>query len=273
MGLECIARSLLTAVNSLRTRIPIGRATRSEDWEGDSLLVESSGLNDRTWLDGGGHPHSEALHVIERFHRRDFGHMELKMTFEDAKVYARPWTISLDIVLVPDTELLEYVCGENAMSPFWSPPIKTGEGSETTPRCLVMSSPSTSAFTKPCALGDRSQYVRRDARRRSALAQGDFPWLFNRKPLSLCFRLMRAMLKSISRRIPEAPSHSFSSRAYWEGRRKRRGEGSRRRAYDDTVAGRAVQPPDTHQISLVHVCCGNRAGAGNRCEPGDIQRD
>jgi len=82
-------------------------------WEGDTLVVESSGFNDRTWLDGGGHPHSEALHVIERFHRRDFGHMELKMTFQDPKVYARPWTISMDIVLMPDTELLEYVCGEN----------------------------------------------------------------------------------------------------------------------------------------------------------------
>jgi hypothetical protein len=82
-------------------------------WEGDTLVVESSGFNDRTWLDGGGHPHSDALHVSERFHRRDFGHMELKMTFEDSKVYTRPWTISMDVVLTPDTELLEYVCGEN----------------------------------------------------------------------------------------------------------------------------------------------------------------
>ena len=49
----------------------------------------------------------------ERFHRRDFGHMQLQTTFDDPKVYARPWTVSIDVDLVPDSELLEYVCGEN----------------------------------------------------------------------------------------------------------------------------------------------------------------
>ncbi len=82
-------------------------------WEGDTLVVESAGFNDQTWLDGGGHPHTKELRVTERFRRRDFGHMELKMTFDDPKVYARPWTISMDVGLMPDTELLEYVCGEN----------------------------------------------------------------------------------------------------------------------------------------------------------------
>jgi hypothetical protein len=82
-------------------------------WEGDTLVVESAGFNDQTWLDGGGHPHTEDLRVTERFRRRDFGHLELKMTFNDPKAYARPWTISLDVDLMPDTELLEFVCNEN----------------------------------------------------------------------------------------------------------------------------------------------------------------
>jgi hypothetical protein len=81
-------------------------------WEGDTLVVESAGFNDQTWLDAG-HPHSEDLRVTERFHRKDFGHMDLKMTFSDPKIYARSWTIDVELELVPDTELLEYVCNEN----------------------------------------------------------------------------------------------------------------------------------------------------------------
>lgn len=82
-------------------------------WEGDTLVIQSAGFNDRTWLDFGGHPHTEALRVTEQFHRKDFGHMEITMTLDDAKVYARPWTIRLSATLQPDTELLEYVCNEN----------------------------------------------------------------------------------------------------------------------------------------------------------------
>jgi hypothetical protein len=82
-------------------------------WEGDTFVVETTGYNERTWLDFGGHPHSEALHVTERFQRTDFGHMQLSMTFEDPKAYTKPWTINLAVNLVPDTDLLEYVCLEN----------------------------------------------------------------------------------------------------------------------------------------------------------------
>jgi hypothetical protein len=82
-------------------------------WDGDTLVVESAGFNDQTWLDFEGHPHSMELHVTERYRRMDFGHMELKMTFDDPKAYARPWTISFNAELTPDTELLEYVCNEN----------------------------------------------------------------------------------------------------------------------------------------------------------------
>jgi hypothetical protein len=82
-------------------------------WEADTLVVESAGFNDLTWLDFEGHPHSPELRITERYHRKDFGHMELKVTFDDPKAYARPWTISINAELTPDTELLEYVCNEN----------------------------------------------------------------------------------------------------------------------------------------------------------------
>jgi hypothetical protein len=82
-------------------------------WDGDALVVETAGFNDRTWLDITGHPHSEALHVTERFRRLDVGRMRLDMTFDDPKTYAKPWTIGIDIELIPDTELLENVCNEN----------------------------------------------------------------------------------------------------------------------------------------------------------------
>jgi len=82
-------------------------------WEGDTLVVTTSGFNDRTWLDYTGHPHSEALTVTERFSRTDFGEMQLEMTFEDPKTYTRPWTISVPVHFVPDTEMLEFVCNEN----------------------------------------------------------------------------------------------------------------------------------------------------------------
>jgi hypothetical protein len=81
-------------------------------WDGDTLVVENAGFNDQTWLDAG-HPHSEQLRVTERFQRKDFGHMELKMTFSDPKIYSRSWTVNVDLELVPDTELLEYICNEN----------------------------------------------------------------------------------------------------------------------------------------------------------------
>ena len=82
-------------------------------WEGDTLVVESNGYNDRTWLDLSGHPHTEALRTTERYRRRDGSHMDIEMTLHDPAVYARPWTVSLKAVLAADTELLEFVCNEN----------------------------------------------------------------------------------------------------------------------------------------------------------------
>ena len=82
-------------------------------WEADTLVVDTVGFNDRTWLDTSGNPHSEALHLIERFHRLDFGHMDLQIRIEDPKMYTRPFTIKYPQRLRPDTDVLEFVCTEN----------------------------------------------------------------------------------------------------------------------------------------------------------------
>ena len=79
-------------------------------WEGDTLVVTTTGFNDRTTLDLAGHPHSEALRVTERFHRRDAGHIDLQVTLDDPKAYTRPWTLPIDLDLMPDSDLIEYVC-------------------------------------------------------------------------------------------------------------------------------------------------------------------
>jgi hypothetical protein len=82
-------------------------------WEGDSLMVDTVGFNDKGWLDGAGHPHSEALKVLERYRRRDFGHMDVEVTIDDPKMYTRPFTIKYTLDLVPDSDVAEYVCAEN----------------------------------------------------------------------------------------------------------------------------------------------------------------
>jgi hypothetical protein len=82
-------------------------------WEGDTLVVESTGFNDRSWLDMGGHPHTESLRTTERFRRTSFGHMDVQVTFDDPSAYKHPWTISFGANFAPDTEMLESVCAEN----------------------------------------------------------------------------------------------------------------------------------------------------------------
>jgi len=81
-------------------------------WEGDTLVVESFGFNDRTWLDHDGHPHTEGLRMTERYRRRDFAHLDVEVTFQDQAIYARPWTATASAVLAADTEMLEFVCNE-----------------------------------------------------------------------------------------------------------------------------------------------------------------
>jgi len=82
-------------------------------WEGDTLVVDSAGFNDKARLDGFGHPRSEALRVQERFHRRDFGHMDLQITVDDSKMYLKPITVKVTELLVPDSDVLESFCNEN----------------------------------------------------------------------------------------------------------------------------------------------------------------
>jgi hypothetical protein len=81
-------------------------------WEGDTLVVESGGYNDRTWLEFG-YPHTESLRITERFRRADFGHITVDVTYTDPGAYEKPWTAKREMQYRPDTELLEYVCAEN----------------------------------------------------------------------------------------------------------------------------------------------------------------
>jgi len=83
-------------------------------WDGDTFVVDTIGINERTWMDNAGRPHSDALHTIERYRRRSFGTMEVTMTIDDPKAYTRPWTIDISPSrLVLDQDLLEYICTEN----------------------------------------------------------------------------------------------------------------------------------------------------------------
>ena len=81
-------------------------------WEGDVLVVESIGFNDRTWLDYGGHPHTDALRMTERYRRVNLGRMDLQVTLRDPAAYRREWTVPVMVTLASDTELLEQVCNE-----------------------------------------------------------------------------------------------------------------------------------------------------------------
>ena len=85
-------------------------------WEGDSLLVESTGFKDQTWIDEYGTPASDGLRLTERIRRINFGTLEIQVTVDDSKTFTRPFTFTLQQRLMPDTELIEFVCGENNLS-------------------------------------------------------------------------------------------------------------------------------------------------------------
>ncbi len=82
-------------------------------WEGDTLVVDTRGFNGRAWLDQVGKPSTDKLHVIERYTRRDYGHMDLEITIDDPGAYTKPWTVKQDVHLLSGTELLEFICNEN----------------------------------------------------------------------------------------------------------------------------------------------------------------
>lgn len=82
-------------------------------WEGDTLVVDTIGFNDKTWLDGGGLPHSEKLHVVERIRRADHDTLVDDITVEDPVAYAKPLTAHEVYKLKPGWEVGEYVCEQN----------------------------------------------------------------------------------------------------------------------------------------------------------------
>ena len=79
-------------------------------WEAGTLVVESAGFNDKTPLDAVGHPHSEGLKLVERYHRRDFGHMDVETTVDDPQMYTRPFTIKVPHNLLADSDVFESFC-------------------------------------------------------------------------------------------------------------------------------------------------------------------
>ena len=79
-------------------------------WEGDTLVVDTVGFNDLTWFDNYGHLHSDRMHVVERFTRNDLGHLAVAITVDDPGAYSRPFTLRYSAELMPNAELMEYIC-------------------------------------------------------------------------------------------------------------------------------------------------------------------
>jgi hypothetical protein len=86
-------------------------------WEGDTLVVDTVGLNDRTWLDQVGHPHSDALHLVERIRRTDHDTLVDDITFDDPKAYLKPWDGQQVFALRRGWRLFEYICEDNMADP------------------------------------------------------------------------------------------------------------------------------------------------------------
>ena len=82
-------------------------------WDGDTLVVQSAGFRQGIWLDRIGSPLTEAARITERFRRTAYGRLEIAITVDDPKAYSRPWTVTVVQVLVPDTDLSEFICLEN----------------------------------------------------------------------------------------------------------------------------------------------------------------
>jgi hypothetical protein len=82
-------------------------------WDGDTLVVQTSGFQDGIWLDRKGSPMTDAAKMTERFRRVNYGHMEIEITVDDPKAYTKPWTIKLNQFIVLNTEMIDYFCAEN----------------------------------------------------------------------------------------------------------------------------------------------------------------
>lgn len=82
-------------------------------WDGDTLVIDTVGFDDRSWLDAQGHPHTDKMHVIERYHRIDLGHLDIEFTIDDPGTYRKPWVIKRATELDPNDDIGEYVCTED----------------------------------------------------------------------------------------------------------------------------------------------------------------
>ena len=82
-------------------------------WDGDTLVIDTAGFNERSWLDARGTPRSTDMRIEERFRRRDYGHMDLTITITDPQIFTKPISFSVVEELLPDTDLLEHYCVEN----------------------------------------------------------------------------------------------------------------------------------------------------------------
>lgn len=95
---------------------PTWQGYSSAKWSGDTLVIDTIGLRDDTWIDWNGSVLTEAAKVREEMRRPDFGHLEIRVTVDDPKAYTRPWTVTLSERIVVDTDLIDEVCLENEQS-------------------------------------------------------------------------------------------------------------------------------------------------------------
>jgi hypothetical protein len=79
-------------------------------WEGDTLVVNTIGLGEQTWLDDRGHPHSADVRLTERFRRVSSNHLDIQLTIDDPKAYVQPWTMTLRFEAQPESALIQRVC-------------------------------------------------------------------------------------------------------------------------------------------------------------------
>ena len=92
---------------------PTWNGYSSAHWDGDALVVNSIGFRDDQWLDTIGSRMTSAAKVTEKFHRPNFGNLEIEVTIDDAKAFTKPWTVTLHQTAVVDTEMLDAICTEN----------------------------------------------------------------------------------------------------------------------------------------------------------------
>jgi len=95
---------------------PSWQGYSSAKWSGDTLVIDTIGMRDDTWIDWNGSVLTETAKVQEQIRRPDFGHLEIRVTVDDPKAYTKPWTVMIKERLIVDTELLEEVCLENERS-------------------------------------------------------------------------------------------------------------------------------------------------------------